>query len=314
MIAPALLLALTGCFSGSDTADTGGGGTDTSDTGEDVVDETDYDPLVASWIPDDYVTTGIARVVFLGDSITNGNGASNRQLSYPKLLKDNDDETWPAGAEFDFPALFDEAPEVIDEALAGATTASLVAKQLPHVTEDLGDTVSGKTAVVVTIAGNDVQGIMFNTSKTEETTENILENLGEFYDYFQDPVRFPDGSQIYLANVYEPSDGVGQADECFYGLNLENVLPTLDYVNNATLEHAQDRNVAWIDMRGHFLGHGFHAGDEDNAYHQADDPSLWFADDCIHPNDRGHHEIRRLMWYAIARQPWPGDVSVEVAE
>jgi hypothetical protein len=265
------------------------------------------DAMVNSYIPQNYAPEEVARVVFVGDSITAGTGATNRNLPYTKLLRENDDDTWPTATELDFTGIYGEEPEVIDEALGGATTASLVTKQLPHVTEALGDTVSGVTAVVVTIAGNDVQALIAQPSKTEETAEKIVANLSDFYDYFEDPVRFPDGSVIFLANVYEPSDGVGQYDDCFYGLNLVEVLESLDYINEATLAQAKERNVAWIDMRGHFLGHGFYAEDTENPYHHPDDPSVWFDDDCIHPNDRGHHEIRRLMWYALAGESFPGD-------
>lgn len=302
-----LLLAPLACVPEPAVATDSGGG---EDTAADDSPSPSLDEMVNSYIPEGYAPEEVARVVFVGDSITAGTGASNRNLPYTMLLRENDDETWPTAADLDFGGIYDEEPEVIDEALGGATTASLVAKQLPHVTEALGDQVSGVTAVVVTIAGNDVQALIAKPSKTEETTENILENLGEFYDYFQDPERFPDGSVIFLANVYEPSDGVGQYDDCFYGLNLESVLESLQYVNEATLAQAKERNVAWIDMHGHFLGHGFYSEDEDNPYYQADDPSLWFSDDCIHPNDRGHHEIRRLMWYALAGESFPGDEVV----
>ena len=307
---PALFLFATLACAPTAPADTASG--PTGDTAADVDPNVTDDDQVNSWFPEDYAPTEVARVVFLGDSITAGNGASRAKLSYPRLLQANDGDAWPSGNDIDFPALFGESPEIIDFAAAGATTASLVAKELPHVTEAIGDQASGVTAVVVTIAGNDVQGLLYNTDQTEATAEKILDNLAEFYDYFQDPERFPDGSFIYLANVYEPSDGVGQADGCFFSLDLSDVLESLDYVNAATLEQAKERNVAWIDMRGHFLGHGFYSGDEENPYHQAYDPTLWFADDCIHPNDRGHHEIRRLMWYAMAGLPFPGDEPVEV--
>ncbi len=306
---PSLLLlsALVAC---APVTDLDTSPSESEDTGDKPDPNENLDGMVNSWFPEDYAPENLARVVFVGDSITAGDGASKAKLAYTKLLEDNPDDTWPTGEELDLDALYDESPEIIDESLPGATTASLVSKQLPHVTEALGDQVSGVTAVIVTIGGNDVQTLIARPNDTEETTEGILENLGEFYDYFQDAERFPDGSVIYLANVYEPSDGVGQVDGCFGGLNLESVLGSLDYVNAATLEHAKERNVAWIDMHGHFLGHGFYAEDEDNDYYEENDPTEWFDSDCIHPNDRGHHEIRRLMWYGLAGLPFPGDEPV----
>ena len=66
---------------------------------------------------------------------------------------------------------------------------------------------------------------------------------------------------------------------------------------------AQERGAAMVDMRGHFLGHGVYFDDSDLDVHDDADPSPWFADDCIHPNDRGHHELRRLFVTAIEGRP-----------
>lgn len=54
-----------------------------------------------------------------------------------------------------------------------------------------------------------------------------------------------------------------------------------------------------VDLHRHFLGHGFHHLDAQNPNHVEDDPTRWFHNDCIHPNDRGHHEIRRLFYEAV---------------
>ena len=43
------------------------------------------------------------------------------------------------------------------------------------------------------------------------------------------------------------------------------------------------------------LGHGFHATSETLESYDANDATEWFDNDCIHPNDRGHHELRRLF-------------------
>ncbi len=304
MFAP-FFVSLFACFAPETES---AGDTSAEDTGEPAVE--DLDPLVDSYFPANYAPESPARVVYLGDSITAGNGASTPMLTYVHLLKKNDDDVWPDSAELDLTGLFGELPDIVDVSLAGATTSSMVSQQLPNLTEELGDSVAGSTVVIVTIAGNDVQRLLYNTSGTDAAIETILEKLGDLYDYFEDAERFPDGAFIYLANVYEPSDGVGQADECFYGMNLEKVLPSLDAVNAATRAQAEERGVAWIDLRGHFLGHGFNGDDSENVYYEVDDPSLWFADDCIHPNDRGHHELRRLFWYAVAGEAFPGDVPI----
>jgi hypothetical protein len=59
-----------------------------------------------------------------------------------------------------------------------------------------------------------------------------------------------------------------------------------------------------LDLRGHFLGHGFYSEASGSAAYDADDPTQWFDRDCIHPNDRGHHELRRLVHAAITGSPF----------
>jgi len=34
-------------------------------------------------------------------------------------------------------------------------------------------------------------------------------------------------------------------------------------------------------------------------YYDATDPTVWFSD-CVHPNDRGHQELRRVFFEAIS--------------
>ena len=189
----------------------------------------------------------------------------------------------------------------------GATSNSFRYQQLEQVQDALSEPVSGPTVVITTIVGNDVQGLIAEPDATEETIADIEDNLATVWDYYLDPANFPDGTWIYLTNVYEPSDGVGQADACFFGLDLAYALDSLEQVNAAVRAQSEEYGIAWLDMNGHFKGHGYYAEDPDNAYHHPDDPSLWFDSDCIHPNDRGHHEIRRQFWYAVAGLPFPGD-------
>lgn len=303
-----LLLALLACTEPGPADDSGLPSTD--DTGGDGTGapggDPDGDPFVDSSIPAGYTPDALARVIFLGDSITDGSGASRGDLAYRELLVANADDTWPDASGLDIESRFGQV-EVVDRSRGGATTDSMRYGQLDGVADDLGDTAPGQTAVVVTIAGNDVQGLIYNTDEVDAVIADILDNLEATYDFFEDPVRFPDGVWFYLANVYEPSDGVGQADACFFGLELSEVLTALGQVNDAVRDQAEERGIAWLDMRGHFNGHGYYADDPTNPYYHPDDPTLWFASDCIHPNDRGHHEIRRLFWYALAGETFPGD-------
>lgn len=315
-----VLLACTEPLDGtgtSTTATTGATSTGTTSTGTTTTATTTGTTGTvtsedATYIPADYVAAPPARVIFLGDSITDGFGQSRAGLEYVALLQANDGGTWPDHATMDFTGLWGAVPEVIDVATGGATTGTVKNRQLDDVAEALGGPAVGESVVVVTVAGNDVQTLIVQPDRTDEVVDTAVANLAAIVDFFEDEAQFPDGVRLYLANVYEPSDGVGQADACFFGLELQDVLAGLWQMNDAVLALAQERGFASLDMWSHFLGHGMYAEDTANPYHHADDPTGWFASDCIHPNDRGHHEIRRLFWYALAGEPFPGDGADEL--
>jgi hypothetical protein len=106
-------------------------------------------------------------------------------------------------------------------------------------------------------------------------------------------------------DVYDPSDGTGHVDGCFFNLTLPELVAALDVWRDRYVELATEMGFAVVDGLGHFHGHGHSYADPENPWYDAEDPSGWF-DDCVHPNDRGHHEIRRLFFEAIA-----GGVTVE---
>jgi len=261
------------------------------------------DPDVDSYVPDNYSPDDPARVIFLGDSITGGTGASSGSLAYPALLVDNDSE-WPDHGDIDLQSLYGDL-DVVDVSVGGATTVSVLQQQLPNLSNQLGDSVSGESIVVMTVGGNDMQAEMISIITGGDDVANaliaeIVDRMHTFVDYFDDADRFPDGARVYIANVYEPTDNQGQVSDCFFGIDIGGVLHNFEDANDAIRGVAEDRGIAMVDMRGHFLGHGFFNAEIDLDVYHPDDPTRWFDNDCIHPNDRGHHELRRLFHSAIA--------------
>ena len=153
--------------------------------------------------------------------------------------------------------------------------------------------------MVVTVGGNDLQSVLMNPGIVEDRIEKTVGNWREIAQYFLDGHRFPGGATVLMANVYEPTDAVGQFDGCFYGLNISSLLPRLHDANKQLRGLAEETGFSALDMRGTFLGHGFYHSDPTTPHYNEDDPSLWMASDCIHPNPRGHHEIRAMFWQAI---------------
>jgi len=272
----------------------------TADTGSLVT--TDADPDVDTYVPPGWPPLDPARVIFLGDSITDGVGVANQDLAYPSLLVSNDDATWPDHLDGDLSSRW-PGIEVIDVARSGATTETVLAGQLPAIEAALGGPPVGPTLVVGTVGGNDVSGTIFGFGNLEEEAPKIVDRVDDIAAWFADPARFPDGAYVYLTNVYEPTDAEGQADECFFGLNLSNIQPTFEAINADMRVRAEQNSWAMVDLRGHFKGHGFNHDDPKIAAYHADDPTLWLSRDCIHPNQRGHHEVRRLFLAAIDALP-----------
>ena len=145
--------------------------------------------------------------------------------------------------------------------------------------------------------------LQIGLSALETIPELIEGNIQTLAESLQDPQRFPDGSMLFLTNIYEPTDGTGQADECFMGLDIGNSREYLFDANRRTLALAQELDFGWVDLRGQFAGHGFNHDDTSNPFYHDQDPTLWFQDDCIHPNRRGHHELRRLFLAAVDGEP-----------
>ncbi len=262
------------------------------------------DPDVNTYVPEGWGASEPVRIVFLGDSITAGVGASRGSLAYDELLVEDTSNKWSDYADLDLESLYGEL-EVIDVSQGGATTNSLLAQQLPALAAEVGDSSPGETLVVMTIGGNDAQNALNPLVDPEAIIAAMVDNIETAILDIQG--RFPDGAYIYFTNVYEPTDGVGSWGGCFLGLDFSDRLPAL-YDGEADLYALGERHgAAVIDLRGHFLGHGFHHRDDSLDVHHPDDPSLWFEDDCIHPNNRGHHEIRRLFHAAIQGVDLPLD-------
>lgn len=236
-------------------------------------------------------------VIFLGDSITAGAGAGNDDEDYASLLVNNTN-TWPEWDGIDLSTRY-PGIDVVDVSKSGAWTGTVLNDQIDRLEEQVSLPFAGEVLVVMTVGGNDLQSVLLNPSEVESRLENTVDNWRKIAEYFLDELRFPDGSTVLIANVYEPTDAVGQVDNCFYGLNISSLLPSLLEANTQLRGLAEGAGFSVLDMRGTFLGHGFNFSDPTSPHYNEGDPSLWLTNGCIHPNKRGHHEIRAMFWRAI---------------
>jgi hypothetical protein len=113
---------------------------------------------------------------------------------------------------------------------------------------------------------------------------------------------------IAILNIYDLTYDTGLISDDEPVINLcasvralgpvigEKLVDSLAVVNDDLAAFAADKGAMLIDVHEHFLGHGFNYEDETLPQYDPDDPTLWYQYDCLHPTDRGHHEIRRVIW------------------
>jgi lysophospholipase L1-like esterase len=234
----------------------------------------------------------------MGDSITAGAGASSTSKEYPQLLQVNDSGAWPGFDDLDLETSFPGIVDVIDVSVPGATLSSLENQQIPELESLLSFPVSGQTIIVMTIGGNDAQMALIPFADADAIMNEALKDFESITDWFLDPAHFADGAYLYASNLYEPSDGTGQS-QCFFGFDYGDRISSLEELNLGLYDMGMDKGFAVVDSWRHFSGHGFNASDSSVYGYDEADPTNWFASDCIHPNDQGHHEFRRLFHAAI---------------
>ena len=236
----------------------------------------------------------------MGDSISAGVGANSRAVdSYFALLYRNADATWPEESETDLASRFGDDITLVNVAQGGATAPAMRRLQVARLENQLDFPVQGHSIAVITIGGNDLQGAIVTRQFTGSVMTNALASIRETVEFLQDAERFPDGVSIYLAAVYDPSDGVGFIQGCFFNLEIPDAVAALDVWRDEYIALGEELGFAVVDVLGAFHGHGLYATDPNNEFYDTDDPTQWFDGDCIHPNPRGHNELRRLFFESI---------------
>jgi hypothetical protein len=114
--------------------------------------------------------------------------------------------------------------------------------------------------------------------------------------------RFPGGCMIFLADIYDPSDGVGDPASA-----LLPDWPDCMAIHRAYIAIIQRcakkyESVHVVPMHAAFLGHGVHCTQPWRKNYRPDDPHYWYAWNLEDPNIRGYDAIRRVFLIEIAKQ------------
>lgn len=242
----------------------------------------------------------------LGDSVTQGLGASPAKSYFTRLVKNPPDEF----GDMQGVCLSKVLPSLqpLNLSISGTTSIECVDYQLPKL-KPYGAEVFG--IVVMTTGGNDVihnygrtparEGAMFG-AKVVEIAEWV-QNFDRRLDAIADRIRetFPGGCHIFIANIYDPTDGDG--DIQLAGLPAwPDGLKVLTAYNELLAQFADRHDdVSLVDIRTAFLGHGVHCTQFWHRTYCKTDPHYWYWDNLEDPNDRGYDAIRRLFLIEIAR-------------
>ena len=246
-------------------------------------------------------------VVGLGDSVTAGFGARKGYSYFDRLISNPPDE-W---ADLKGICLGAVLPRMhyTNLAVSGSVSAELVEAQLPRV-----PTVSSNTLglIFITTGGND---LIHNYGRTPPR-ENAMygasfDQISSWAEHFAGRLdgivtdlnaRFPGGCRIFLADIFDPTDGVGDTSRA--GLppwpDSAKVLDAWNQVIHRFV--AANPEVHLVKVHDTFLGHGIHCTQFWSNYYQRDDPHYWYYENLEDPNERGYDVIRRLFLLEMAKE------------
>ena len=249
------------------------------------------------------------NVLFLGigDSVTAGFGV-DAPYNYVSRLLDNPPNEFP---EMQGHCLRAVLPNITMHNISVSGSTSL--HHETHIEDDMRFPVQSEDVfgiVVMTTGGNDIihnygqtpprEGAMYGA--TLEQAKPWIDNFRERLDGMVAKIntKFPGGCLIFLADIYDPTDGVGDAPSVFLP-TWPDCMKILDAYNIVLRECAEKHeNVIAVPMHDVFLGHGIHCSQWWRETYCSEDPTYWFHDNLEDPNIRGYDAIRRVFLNAIA--------------
>ena len=189
-------------------------------------------------------------------------------------------------------------------ALSGSTSLEHLDILIPKVPEYSEDVFG---IVIATIGGNDVihmygrtpprEGAMYGT--TVEQARPWFKNFEVRLNTILDEIasRFPGGHQVFLADIYDTTDGIGDTRNAGLPAWPEGikVLNAYNEIIRRTCKQRDDTTL--ITMHTEFMGHGIHSRQFWRSFYHEDDPGYWYWDN---PNDRGYDALRRLFLNAMS--------------
>ncbi|HUU22276.1 MAG TPA: SGNH/GDSL hydrolase family protein [Phycisphaerae bacterium] len=257
------------------------------------------------------------KVVMLGigDSITAGFGVPPEQAYFRRLLANPPDEFEGMNGI----TLSAVLPGIESRNLSESGSTSLRHEKVIAGLDKFPPDVLG--VVVMTTGGNDIihdygrgtprEGAMYGATLSQAVPwiEAFQKRLDRMVAALED--RFPGGCHIFLANIYDPTDGSGDPDGAVPApirlLGAEGLPDWPDAMevhrryNEAIAACARRHaSVHLVDIHSAFLGHGIHCRKFWHSTYRRDDPYFWYLTFLEDPNPRGQDAIRRLFLLEMA--------------
>ncbi len=245
-------------------------------------------------------------LVGLGDSITAGYGATPIAKSYFNRLVTNPSDEFPSMQQICLSKVLTNL-NVSNLAISGSTSIENLEILVPKLAVQDAETFG---VVVLTTGGNDIihnygrtpprEGAMYGATfkQAQPWIKNYQDRLNKTFDRIES--KFPGGCCLFIANIYDPTDGIG--DIVNAGLpSWPDGLQILQAYNNVIAECAMQRDtVHLVNIHDAFLGHGIHSLQFWRRHYDGDDPHYWYWDNLEDPNNRGYDAIRRLFLIEMA--------------
>ncbi len=244
------------------------------------------------------------QLVGIGDSITAGLGAKSPSHTFFNRVIRNPKNEFP---ELKGICLSAVLPNLQSQNLAISGSESdthlAVIRDMPIYEDSFG-------LILMTSGGNDLihsygrspprECAMYGATLAE--AEPWIKNFGDRLNKMFDEItaRFPLGCEIYIGDIYDPTDGVGDAPSIFLPDWPDGLAIHARYNEVIRTVASQRAHVHVVPLHETFLGHGSHCRQFWRSTYDWEDPHYWFFTNIEDPNDRGYDAIRRVFLNQIA--------------
>jgi hypothetical protein len=165
--------------------------------------------------------------------------------------------------------------------------------------------------VVMTTGGNDLihwygtspprEGAMYGAAldQAQPWIDSYEVRLDDMFTAIEE--RFPGGCAIFVADIYDPSDGVGDPESTWALPHWPDCLKIVDAYNAALKRVASKHKVVHVvPVHDTFLGHGIHCRQFWRSNYDWRDPHYWYFENIEDPNERGYDALRRVFLRKIS--------------